>query len=67
MQAEAKTTAVMLVTYPKGGMRQRFFDSQTVLDRWKTTMTVFKQVGVIKDFMIAPLFTLPKGAVIERR
>jgi len=67
MQTEAKTTAVMLVTYPKGGMRQRFFDSQTVLDRWKTTMTVFQKVGVIQTFMVMPLFTLPKGAVIERR
>jgi len=59
--------AVMLVTYPKGGMRQRFFQCQNVLDSWKATMTVFKKTGAVKDFMVTPLFALPKGAVVETR
>lgn len=61
------SNAVMLVTYPQGGVRQRFFQSQKVLDSWKRTMSVFKETGAIKDFMVMPLFVLPKGAVIEKR
>lgn len=59
--------AVMLITYPKGGMRQRFFQCQNVLDSWKRTMTVFKATGAIKDFMVTPLYALPAGAPVETR
>ncbi|AJD82966.1 hypothetical protein PJWF_00073 [Achromobacter phage JWF] len=59
--------AVMLVTYPRGGVRQRFFKCQKVLDSWKETMTVFKKAGAVKDFMITPLYALPKGAKVETR